>query len=143
MQDETEYVTVTFYIPETGMIFGTRSGQKASIDLEDLPYIAGSHSDTRDYIDVSGQNPQAKLRPIMQVHQGKTTITAHGDDLMTLSGLPKPSTVMVGAEAYNVPDGVLEWATLMPGTYRIRIEAWPYLDWESEVTAVAGSAQAE
>jgi hypothetical protein len=49
--------------------------------------------------------------------------------------------VTIGRETYDVSDGELEWSTPMPATYSVKVELFPYLDWTSEVTAVAGNVQ--
>jgi hypothetical protein len=105
--------------------------------------IKGEGAGFKDYIDLTQSPPAITPRPAMPATQDKLIITADGNDAVTLSGLPEPCTVTIGGAVYDVPDGELEWATLMPTTYRIRVESFPYLNWEGEVTAVAGDIQAE
>jgi hypothetical protein len=140
---EDAVLEVTLYNPKNGMILASRYGQQASIDLEGLPCVAGTYDAGTYYIDIAQSPPVAVLRPAPQIAQDKTEIIADGSDTVTLSSLPVPCVVTAGEARYDVPDGELEWATLMPATYRIRVEAFPYLDWESEVTAVAGDVQAD
>lgn len=143
MAEQTEYMTVSFYDPETGMILGIRSGQKASLDMEELPYVAGGYQAAEKYVDISRKPPFVRDRPAMAALQDKRTITADGEDFMTLSGLPRPCRVLIDSTEYEVSDGTLEWGTLMPGEYKITVTAWPYHDWEGEVTAVAGDSSTD
>ncbi len=50
-----------------------------------------------------------------------------------LWGLPIPCRVHVDELVYDVDDGELEWTTPVSGTHQVRVEAWPYLDWERPV----------
>lgn len=139
MSDTEQYLTVTLYAPNTGAILGIRTGQKASIECEELPYIEGAYGAAEYYVGRDGSLPTMRLRPKQETRQGKGSISADGKDALVLFGLPAPCSVWVGEHRYEVEDGELEWSTLMPGTYHIRVEAFPYLDWGSEVTAIAGS----
>lgn len=51
----------------------------------------------------------------------------------TLSSLPAPCTICVNATAYTCTDGTADLAFDQPGTYSIRVVAWPYLDKEFSV----------
>jgi hypothetical protein len=111
--------------------------------MEPLPYIVGDYDIGTNYVNLTQSPPAITPRPSMPITQDRTTITADGDEVMTLSGLPIPCTVRIKGNVYDVPDGVLEWATLMPATYPITVEAFPYLNWEGEVTANASDVQTE
>ena len=54
---------------------------------------------------------------------------------LTLTSLPIPATLHINGETYEVDDGTAELDFMLPGPYRLRVEAWPYQDWEGEVTA--------
>lgn len=140
MDDMEQYLTVTLYAPETGMILGTRTGQRASIECDELPYVEGAYNAAECYVDMGGLSPAIRPRPQQETQQDKTSVVADVQDALVLSRLPVPCTVRIGGHEYEVDDGELEWSTLLPGTYPVRVEAFPYLDWESEVIAVAGSA---
>lgn len=135
-----EYITVTQYSAETGAFEGIRTGQKKSIDQEGRPYIEGRYDPDEYYVDLSSVPSRVEKRPEMPVSQNLDTIRADGNETLILSSLPEPCRTMIGAHKYDVEDGVLEWSTLMPGAYSVRIQAWPYLDWKGEVTAVAGDS---
>jgi len=54
-----------------------------------------------------------------------------------LWGLPIPCRVHVDELVYDVDDGDLEWTTPVSGIHQVRVEAWPYLDWERPVEVVS------
>src|SRR5690606_2744108 len=54
-------------------------------------------------------------------------------DGMTLRDLPTPGTVHIGDAQYPYDEPVVELEFEHPGTYKVRVEAWPYLDKEFEV----------
>jgi len=66
----------------------------------------------------------------------KTTLTADGIDTCVLSELVSECKVSVDKIDYIVTDGVFEFSTDLPGVYKIRVEAFPYLPKEWEVTAI-------
>lgn len=52
----------------------------------------------------------------------------------TLSGLPIPCTLHAGGEVFEITDGAAELSVLVPGTYPLMVQAFPYKDWTGEVT---------
>jgi hypothetical protein len=143
MLDLEGNVSAIQYDPQTGRIEAIRTGLYRDIAEEPYAFILGTADYHINYIDLTSSPPAVALRPVMQIAQDKTTITADGADTMTLSGLPALCRVTVGPETYDVPDGVLEWSALMPATYSIKVELFPYLDWASEVTVVASDSQTD
>ena len=125
----------TKYNAQNGAICWAISCDPDFLGEADRPYIEGAYPSDAFFIDLSGEHPTPKERPKMQVLQDKTRINANGRDFMTLSNLPRPCVVYVGAERYEVPDGVLEWGTRRAGEYPLRVVAFPWLDWEGTVTA--------
>lgn len=53
---------------------------------------------------------------------------------LTLQGVPAGSTLTINGERYENVEGEIELDFPLPGTYRLRVECWPYRDWEWEVT---------
>ena len=86
--------------------------------------VDGHYDPAVYYVDITADPPAAVERPT----QG--TILSGS----TLTGLPIPATLYVNGEAHVVDDGEAELDILLPGTYRLRVEAWPYKEWEGEVT---------
>lgn len=54
---------------------------------------------------------------------------------LTLMDVPAGSTLWINGERYENVEGDIELEFPLPGTYRLRVECWPYRDWEGEVTA--------
>ena len=137
------YMTVSRYDAQTGRIEAHAGGTLSSILSDGFPFVKGKYDQNEYYIDFSSGTPTPYKRPIMAIMQDKITITADGNDTMILSGLPMLCKVKVENGIYNaiyqVVDEVLEWATLMPATYKITVLSFPYQDWESEVVAIAGN----
>lgn len=52
----------------------------------------------------------------------------------TISGLPQPCTATIDGQSQEVLDGEIEVVADLPGTYLVRIEAFPYIPVELEVT---------
>lgn len=136
------FVIATLYDENTGRISVCHYGEEETVKLNAIYYVLGHYDSETHYIDLSGDNPEPRERPAMPVTQDKTEITADGEDFITLAGLPMPCRVHIGSAEYDVPDGALEWSALMPAAYKIKAEAFPYLDWEGEVRAVASDVQA-
>jgi hypothetical protein len=73
-------------------------------------------------------------RPEMGVTPNKLTIFADGEDLFILTGLPTPCTVTVD-NTYEIDDGEFGFPTTIPGTYKVKVESFPYITKEWEVVA--------
>lgn len=52
---------------------------------------------------------------------------------LTLQGVPAESTLMINGERYEGVEGDVELEFPLSGTYRLRVECFPYKDWEGEV----------
>lgn len=92
--------------------------------------MEGSADDRFQYI----KDREVIERPVMVASIDRTTMTADGTDYCTLSGLPIPCEVYIDKTRYVVPDGIAELTLDTPGTYKVVCRAFPYLDWEMEVT---------
>ncbi|MFP3564683.1 hypothetical protein [Paraburkholderia sp. SIMBA_030] len=55
-------------------------------------------------------------------------------DGMTLKNVPASAVVSVDATDYAVTDGTVELSFTQPGTYAVKVSAWPMLDATFEVT---------
>ena len=49
---------------------------------------------------------------------------------MTLLNVPVPATLLIGREIYDVTESTVELEFNLPGTYTVKVIAWPYLDKE-------------
>lgn len=116
-------INVSEYDPDTGRI-GMRHGfpDEECFELNRNPlmgYLEGDF-DGAEYYSVDGQ---ATARPASPV-----TLSD-----LTLQGVPEGSTLWINGESYDA-EGDVELEFPLPGTYRLRVECWPYKDWEGEVT---------
>lgn len=53
---------------------------------------------------------------------------------LTLTDLPANATLHIDDQAYPLTDTTVELDFPLPGTYQLRVECWPYLDWTGDVT---------
>ena len=135
------------YAPDTGKILSVlyipdATAEAAIKELE--AHLIKSETDVSmtHYVDVSVTPPVLKPRPSQSTIQDKKEIIANGQDELMLSNLPVPCEVSFNQFAYQVDDGELTWTTLMPAIYQIKVEAFPFLDFESVVKAIEGNVQA-
>lgn len=68
----------------------------------------------------------------------KTEITADGSDAAILS-LGTPFAAVIDGAPHSIADGVLEITSELPATYRVRVEAFPFLDYVAEIVAIPTS----
>jgi hypothetical protein len=95
------------------------------------------------YIDLS--DSIIKERPIQNTTLDKTRINADGIDFITISNTPIESyfysvlydikAVALSYEVSGIIDGIDTFSTTIPGKYIVRIEAFPYLDFETTIEA--------
>jgi hypothetical protein len=78
---------------------------------------------------------EEQVRPLLEIHLSRTAIKADGKRLATITGLPRPCTVLINGETHVIGDGRLDLVSDMPGDYEIRIDQWPYLPWSATVSA--------
>ena len=55
-------------------------------------------------------------------------------DGLILKNVPANSILYISGESYLVIDDEVELELPSPGTYPLRVECWPYKDWNGEVT---------
>lgn len=118
-------IRATEYNSQSGRIGGTLFAADDAVlqSMRDMTHfdaeLDGHWPGEEHYI----SNGQPTPRPLMSI-----TVTGS-----TLTGLPIPATVIIGADRYEVDDGEVELDFPLPGTYRVRVEAWPHQDWETEI----------
>jgi hypothetical protein len=114
--------SLTEYETETGQIFmaySFPSGEDGIIRREGFSYVSGFYTNTDHYI-LNGQPTERPAAPV----------TLSG---LTLQGVPAGSTLTINGERYDNVEGDVELEFPLPGTYSLRVECWPYKDWEGEV----------
>lgn len=117
-------MNVTEYDAATGMILGHSDYP----DLETLElsliagrdWLPGHQGDGYHYV----ANDAVTPRPAQA-----TTLTGN-----TLTGLPIPATLWIDRASYAVEEAMVTLDLPVAGTYRLRVEAWPYLDWIESIT---------
>lgn len=119
-------VFLTHFKPDTGEIVQTGKyspqGLENMMALPELAAVRGRADLARDYVDLAGAEPVIRPRPTIQ----------------GLNSLPQGSTVEVlcvttgSVKSYTVDDGSFEYVDL-PGTYRLTVRRWPYMDFITEI----------
>lgn len=90
-------------------------------------FTIGEKTETpvRFYVD---KNKVMERVPIVAEWQGDTTIPADGVSTLNLVSTPKAKVFVEGDEAGKVDkDGRFTVAAVIPGTYDVRVELWPFL----------------
>lgn len=85
----------------------------------DVGYVDGRY-DGHDYYILNGQPTERQTSPVSL------------SDL-TLLDVPAGSVLIINGERYEGVEGDVELEFPLPGTYRLRVECWPYKDWAGEV----------
>lgn len=114
-------IVTSEYEPISGRIYRNQyfdGPEMAEINLGDH-YVEGDYRGEEYYI-LNGQPTERPASPVSL------------SDL-TLFGVPSGSALMINGERYENVEGDVELEFPLPGTYRLRVECWPYKDWEGEV----------
>ena len=128
-------MNITIFDPRSGKInrviiapFGVAQDQVQ----EGESWVGGHSDDLIHYVD----GGLIVNRPTMPCTINKTTITADSTDTAIISNLPEPCTVTFKEQEYEVTNGTFGFTTDLPGTYAVKVEAWPHLDATFTVEAV-------
>lgn len=136
------YMSFLFY-DQTGCILQT--GECPAPEFEHqrpgpgCKRLQGQANLTRDYVDLSGDDPVVRERPALRGFD-KTRILADDTDTATLRDLPSPCTVLVNGVAHTVTGGELALSCHLPIRLTVVIDAFPYLPFQEVVTCVSPSA---
>lgn len=115
----------TEYNSSTGQIGGVHSGMataedaKSQIFMQGMDYVVEGEYDNRTHYIFNGQPTERPASPV--------TI-----DGRTLFNVPPGSTLWIDGEQYDA-EGDVELDFVMPGTYKLRVVCFPYLNWEYEL----------
>ena len=77
-------------------------------------------------------------RPAMPVLFDRATVPADGGTPVTFTQVPTGAEVSVSGpvtDRFTTPDGTVELTFDLPGTYRVKVARFPFLDWEGEFVA--------
>lgn len=106
------------YDENTGLIIGNYDLSPELYELnKDKQMMEGIADPATQYI----KNGQITDRPIQQ-----TNLTG-----LTLTDLPVPCTIIINGQSYECESETAELEFDQPTIYTIRVEAWPYQDWET------------
>lgn len=114
--------TVSFY-DAAGRIVGVMSGPSDCI-------VATGQHNQHQWVE-GGGDPETHY-----VAQGVLTQRPEIPAVLSgtsLSGLPVPCTITIGGVDYPCQESVAELAFDQPGTYRVIVQAWPYLNKEFSI----------
>ena len=113
-------ITITEYDEASGRLgFIKGFSDDETYDLNSSnPHVMGSYS-ADDYYVVDGEAVERPASPV--------TLSD-----LTLLAVPTGSTLTINGESYDA-EGDVELEFPLSGTYRLRVECWPYKDWEGEV----------
>jgi hypothetical protein len=115
--------TVTEYDPATGQLgmswgYSTLEGLELNV-REGMGYVDGKWDSRTHYI-LNGEVTERPASPVTRTD-------------LTLQGVPNGATLWINGERYEA-EGEIELEFPLPGSYSLRVECWPYKDWEGEVT---------
>ena len=120
--------TATYYDPMSGEIeCACVTGNLLHMDelRPDKHRVEGYFRPSTHYIDLADpENPVPTGRPTQSTQLVGLTLTA----------LPANATLHIDGQSYPLTDTTVELDFPLPGTYRLRVTCWPYLDWTGEVT---------
>lgn len=113
----------TLYERSTGR-FSTVWWGDASYSIEantnaDVGAITGEHDADTHYV-LDGQLVERPASPVTRTD-------------LTLHDVPNGATLFINGESYAA-EGTVGLEFPLPGTYQLRVECFPFLDWTDEVT---------
>lgn len=109
----------TEYNSQTGEMGGVHIGD-VNLFLPGMDAVVEGAYDNREFYILNGEVTE---RPA-------SLVSLSG---LTLQGVPAGSTLTINGESYQNVAGDVELEFPLPGTYSLRVECWPYKDWEGEV----------
>lgn len=113
-------ITVTEYHDlKLGLIYGFPDEDSMQINMEGKTFVDG-YFDGGEYYILNGQPTERPASPV--------TLSD-----LTLQSVPMGSTLWINGERYDA-EGTVELEFPLPGVYSLRVECFPYKDWEGEVT---------
>lgn len=134
----------TFFLQDTGMVIGHGHASDTTVTPQPLPeqaVIDGFWSG-KEYYFVQEEFPGLgrvwlpEIRPEQNTVVNKTEVIADGMDSIVFSNLPPDVLISIEEHMYEVEGDSAEITFDTPKTYKIRLEAFPYLPAEFEVTAL-------
>ena len=112
-----ESITITYHT-EAGEITGSLTASPDTIKPNKVGLWVYGSGDAESHYIKDGQiterpNQQTKLKGLM------------------LTDLPAPCTIYINDQSYEGDSETAELEFDQPTTYEIKVESWPYIDWET------------
>lgn len=115
-------MAITFYNARgefTAVLTGDTSVIELTKELSTDPWLEGEWFGQPFY----ALDGEAVPRP-----ENPTTVSGQ-----TLENVPVPATVIVNGTSYETSESIVELGFSQPGTYAVKVVAWPHLDKEFSV----------
>lgn len=129
---------IYLYYDNKGKIVSGYTGPNISIQQTTLPYI-----ESEVPVDIKLNyilDGILTKRPPHEVILDKKVLTADGVDSITFSNVTKGTFKAVNTTTNETVSGIIEgtdtFGTTVSGTYKIKIESFPYLDFEATIEAI-------
>ena len=123
---------VSYYEPGTGQIKASYGGlclDRMDEIYKDLSKIDGIYEGKSSYV----KDGAIAERPTFTSSATPVSIPADGVSIVTISGFPADSTLTISGpinETWTETEITTELTVNLPGSYKVRIENWPYQDAE-------------
>lgn len=93
-------------------------------------------SECKNYM-VNLETLSSESRPILEIEVNKSSIQADGEDKIVISNIPNDvESIFIDDQMYVLDSNEVEFTSTSRGTYRIKIDQFPYVVWEIEVEVV-------
>jgi hypothetical protein len=125
---------ITRYSIDTGQVIDSIGSSSSVPTIEEAPEI-GLYSGFVDGETHYFQSNEPIKRPDNTSTISENTVIANDFDIIQLSNIPVPSKIYINNDSYDVIEEIVELTFGTPGTYKLRIEAFPYLPWEETINA--------
>lgn len=112
-------IELTEYDPSTGRIMCTHQGVGIKASGQ-YPVVEGCGDPRTQYV-CSGKLAPRPVMPVQYMNG-------------CLFNVPAEADVVIDDNSYRADGTVIHLEFPYPGTYRVRIELWPYQSWRTEIT---------
>lgn len=128
------------YKKSNGQFVNWHRGPERSLagltETPEVGHLPGWHDGAAYYVVPSLEGPIITPRPAMPCTVSGTQIPADGVTQAVISGVPAGAKATVDGQSLTIDDGTLEVVSDYPGTIRVRLSLFPYLDWEVSIDCI-------
>ena len=134
-----------YFVVYTGTGFVKRTGTAPNLEMA---LIQGGDQEHVIITDIRADDPNVIYvsdnvvvsRPTQLTTLSKLTLTADGVDTVTISSAPSGIFTATNTTTRESVSGAINctdtFATTIPGTYKIKVESWPFLSFEATINAI-------